>query len=190
MELSPAQILIVDDEPNIARIYGDALRYAGYAVLAACDGDAALALACGSPPDVILLDVMLPGASGLEWLPRFKAQYPETPVVMLTVLDEAAPATCAAHAGAFAYLVKPVPLNRFLDVVNQACAARRTCVQRRFGDLRLDLRDQQAFLDEKPLDLTATERRLLTCLARRPEGATYVDLGRPHGITPPRPTCP
>jgi len=176
VEISPAQILIVDDEPDNVRIYCDALRYAGYAVLAACDGGAALALAYDSSPDVILLDVVLPGASGLEWLPRFKAQYPETPVIMLTVLDEAAPADQAARDGAFAYLVKPVPLDKFLGGVSQACTARQTRAQRCFGNLRLDLRAQQAFLDENPLNLTLTERRLLTCLAHCPEGATYADL--------------
>ncbi len=176
MEISPARILIVDDEPDIACVYGDALRYAGYAVLSACDGVSALTLAHNYPPDVILLDVVLPGASGLEWLPRFKALCPETPVIMLTILDEAAPADQAARDGAFAYLVKPVPLDKFLGAVSQACTARRTRVQRCFGNLRLDLRAHQAFLNENPLDLTLTERRLLTCLARRPEGATHTEL--------------
>ncbi|MBN2002438.1 MAG: response regulator transcription factor [Anaerolineae bacterium] len=170
------QILIIDDEPDMVRIYSDMLRHVGYSVLSAHEGITALALARAYPPDIILLDILLPDVSGLELLPKFKALDPEVQVIMLTVLDEAVPAAQATRDGAFAYLIKSAHMDEVLKAVEQAWETRKAHTYACFEDLCLNLRTQQVFLNEQLVETTELEWRLLAYLSRHPEGAPYDTL--------------
>jgi len=158
------------------RIYADTLRHAGYAVLTACEGATALALARAYPPDVLVLDILLPGASGLDLLPQFLAPDPDLQVIILSVLDTADVAVTALQSGACTYLTKSASLHKFVDAVAAACQARHQRTYRRYGDLSVDLGARRALLDGDPVALTPYEWAVLGCLARAPEGVAYADL--------------
>lgn len=171
-----AQILIIDDEPDMVRIYSDMLRHVGYSVLSAHEGITALALARAYPPDIVLLDVLLPDISGLDLLPKFKALDSEVQVIMLTVLDEASPAAQATRDGAFAYLIKSAHLDEVLETVQEAWKIRKSHTTYCFEDFCLDLRTRQVIQNEKPVEVTDLEWRLLSQLARRPDGMSYDEM--------------
>ncbi len=171
-----AQILIIDDEPDMVRIYSDMLRHVGYSVLSAHEGITALALARAYPPDVMLLDVLLPDISGLDLLPKFKALDPEVQVIMLTVLDEASPAAQATRDGAFAYLIKSAHMDEVLETVKQAWETRKTHTCCCFEGLCLNLRTHQVIQNEQAIEVAELEWRLLVRLAHCPDGMSYDDM--------------
>lgn len=176
MNLLSSTILIVDDEPDMIWIYADTLRHAGYAVLTACEGEAALALARAYPPDLLVLDILLPKVSGLDLLPQFLALDPDLQVIILSVLDTADVAVTALQSGGCTYLTKATSLHTFVAAVTAACQTRQQRTYRRYGDLSVDLLARRALLDGDPVALTPYEWAVLDCLARASEGAAYTDL--------------
>ena len=113
-------IAIVDDDPDILQSMEMAFRHEGATVRTATDGLGALHLVRESKPDLLVLDMMLPGQSGFSVLERCRGMEPPIPVVMVTANQGRRHAALATSLGAAAYLVKPVPLGRLVDAV---CAA-------------------------------------------------------------------
>src|SRR5437879_1750474 len=104
--MSAPQILVIDDDPNITSLLRRALTYDGYAVTTAADGPAGLLTARDHPPDLVILDVMLPQLDGLEVCRRLRAAG-DTPILMLTARDEVSDRVQGLDSGADDYLVKP-----------------------------------------------------------------------------------
>ncbi|MEJ5309415.1 MAG: response regulator transcription factor [Anaerolineae bacterium] len=169
-------ILIVDDEPDMIRIYADTLRHAGYTVLTACESKTALLLAQEYSPAVILLDIMLPQTSGLDLLPQFLALNPDVQVIMLTVLDEAELAVTSLQAGAYTYLTKSVSIHQVVQTVTAAWQAWQLRTYHCYADLAVDLLARRAIVAGQPIALTPNEWNVLECLARQPAGLSYEDL--------------
>ena len=99
--------LVVDDDPTVGDVVGAYLERAGFDVLRAGDGVTALSLAAGAAPDVVVLDLMLPGIGGLEVCRRLRLDHPRIPVVMLTALGEESDRILGLEVGADDYVTKP-----------------------------------------------------------------------------------
>ena len=167
----PQTVLVVDDEPRIAAIAADYLRHAGFAVLIADDGTEALALARAKRPDLVVLDLGLPGVGGLDVARTLRAET-EVPIVMLTARVEESDRLLGLELGADDYITKPFSPRELV--------ARVKAVLRRtekgadaggllhLGDLTLDTNRLTVKRGESGIDLTPTEFQLLATLALRP----------------------
>jgi DNA-binding response OmpR family regulator len=172
-------VLVVEDEPLINQAVGDRLRAEGHQVVAAYDGPGAVAAFEEHRPDLVVLDVMLPGFDGLEVCRRIQQQRP-VPVLMLTARDDEADVLVGLGVGADDYLTKPfrmrelvarvAALLRRVDRAQQlaggSAAAPLPAVQ--IGALRLDSGARRTWLNEVELHLTQTEFDLLSALASAP----------------------
>jgi len=108
MALTPAsRILVIDDNPNVVDILGRCLREEGYGVLGALTSDEGLKLAILSRPELVLLDLTLPGTNGIELLKRIRSTNPTTRVIIVTGNTDPALAREALELGALAYIDKP-----------------------------------------------------------------------------------
>jgi DNA-binding response OmpR family regulator len=125
--------LVVEDDAPIRRGLCDALRYAGYAVEECFTGDAALATACAASPDLLLLDVVLPGKNGFEILQELRASHPQMPVIMLTARGAEEDRVRGLKLGADDYVVKPFSATELL--------ARVEAVLRRSAERPSDVRE-------------------------------------------------
>jgi len=162
-------ILVIEDEEKILNFLRRGLIYEGYRVETAADGAAGLAAARDNPPDLVILDWMLPGIDGLEVCRRLRAAS-NVPILMLTAKDAVADRVQGLDAGADDYLVKPFALDEVL--------ARLRALLRRakpeapeiltFGDLRLDTGTHQAFRGDRAVELTAKEYELLELFLQHP----------------------
>src|SRR6516164_9391344 len=108
------RVLVVDDDAAIRRSLERGLRLSGFTVLVAADGAAALDLVGTASPDVLVLDVSMPGLSGIEVCRRIRTEGDETPVLMLSALDELADRVAGLQAGADDYLIKPFALEELV----------------------------------------------------------------------------
>ena len=108
---SPIRALVVDDEPALGELLSTVLRYEGWEVETATAGQPALRAARTRPPDVVVLDVMLPDMSGLEVLSRLRALHPDVPVLLLTAKDAVADRVAGLTAGGDDYVTKPFSLE-------------------------------------------------------------------------------
>ena len=108
-----AHILLVDDDPHISQVLRRALAYDGYSVDVAHNGNDALQKTIEKPPDVVILDIMMPGMSGLEICDRLRKSGNQVPILMLTAKDAIADRVAGLDMGADDYLVKPVDLTEF-----------------------------------------------------------------------------
>ena len=162
-----SKALIIDDEQQMRRLLRMVLESRGYEVSEAADGQLGLQEAAFLRPDVILLDLGLPGMSGLEVLKRLR-EWSDVPVLILSVRDQEAVKLAAFDAGADDYVTKPFSTAELL--------ARLTAIQRRHGaddtanlqagPLVLDPVHHEASLSGQPLKLTPTEYALLAQLVR------------------------
>ena len=121
------RVLVVDDDPRILGLLRRGLGFAAYVVDTAADGEAALASARARPPDIVVLDVMLPGLDGLEVCRRLRMGDPSLPILMLTAKDRVPDRVAGLDAGADDYLVKPFDFDELLARVRAfyAVAGRR-----------------------------------------------------------------
>ena len=133
--MAQTKILVVEDDAPIRRGLCDALRYAGYAVEECPTGDAALATACAASPDLLLLDVVLPGKNGFEILRELRGSHPQLPVIMLTARGAEEDRVRGLKLGADDYVVKPFSATELL--------ARVEAVLRRSAERPSDLRELQ-----------------------------------------------
>ena len=173
-----ARVLVVDDDLTIAEVVGDYLRDAGLETRHAADGQSALSLAREWPPDLVVLDLMLPGIDGLEVCRRLRARWP-IPVVMLTALGEETDRVVGFETGADDYVAKPFSPRelalRIRSVLRRArgdglAGAPATGVITD-GDLAVDLGAHEVRLGTTLLSLTSREYDLLVFLMRHPRQA-------------------
>jgi DNA-binding response OmpR family regulator len=166
-------ILVVDDEPHIAEVVRDYLKQAGYRVLTASDGQTALVLARHERPDLVVLDLMLPGgADGLDVCRSVRRDpaLADVPIIMLTARTEEADRVIGLELGADDYVTKPFSPR---EVVARVRAVLRR-VQRdgppsgvvRIGELAVDLLNRTVMVDGESVSLTPTEFDLLAVLAQ------------------------
>ena len=163
------RILVIEDEDRIRQFLQRGLTYENYRVDVAGDGPTGLALARENPPDVVILDWMLPGMDGLEVCRRLRAAGP-VPILMLTAKDTVGDRVIGLDAGADDYLVKPFAFDELLARI-RALLRRAAPTQPevlRFADLNLDTGTRQAFRAERAIDLTAKEYELLELFMRHP----------------------
>ena len=161
-----SKALIIDDEQQMRRLLRMVLESRGYEVCEAAEGQLGLQEAAFHRPDVVLLDLGLPGMNGIEVLKRLR-EWSDVPVLILSVRDQETIKVEALEIGADDYVTKPFGTAELL--------ARLTVIQRRrftrqsaeivVGPLKLDLLHHEASLDEAPLKLTPTEFALLKVLA-------------------------
>ena len=164
-------ILVVDDEPRIAQLARDYLEHAGFAVLAAGDGHVALATAHARRPDLVVLDLGLPGMDGLD-VARALRRDSDVPIIMLTARDDELDRVLGLELGADDYVTKPFSprelVARVRAVLRRAERAQTPTDLITVGDLVLDVARMRVEVAGRPVDLTATEFQLLTALARQP----------------------
>src|SRR5215207_6972893 len=172
-------ILLVEDEPELARLIARELEAAGYVVRRAVDGPSALRQFAESPPQLVVLDWMLPGMDGLAVLRRLR-QGSAVPVLMLTARSEEVDRVIGLEVGADDYLTKPFGMRELIarvrallrrhERLHETLAADRAepTERLRYGPLDLDPIAHQAWLDDQPLDLTRTELAVLHLLVRNP----------------------
>lgn len=120
------RILIADDDTDTRSILVDYLAHCGYEVWAAGDGEQALALAQTQAVDIVLLDVVMPGLSGVELMPRLRALLPEVVIILLTAYGTIPQAVEAMRLGVFDYLEKPVELQQIRAVIERAWQEEQT----------------------------------------------------------------
>ena len=164
-------ILIVDDEPKIVQLARDYLEQAGFTVLSAADGTAALAAARSARPDLIVLDLGLPGTDGLD-VTRHVRRESNVPIIMLTARGEESDKLVGLELGADDYIVKPFSpkelVARVRSVLRRAEGAAAPRDVLRAADLTLDVPRMRLTVGDRPVELTATEFQLLAALARQP----------------------
>jgi two-component system response regulator MprA len=163
-------LLVVDDDPKIQSLMRRGLSFAGYAVDLAADGESALAMARDNPPDLVVLDVMLPGLDGLEVCRRLRAGAPELPILMLTGKDRVPDRVAGLDAGADDYLVKPFAFDELLARVRALLrrVRREEDESLRFADLTLDPATREVTRAGRRIELTAREYELLEYFLRHP----------------------
>src|SRR4051812_34198072 len=167
------RILVVEDEPIINQAVTDRLRGSGYDVVQAWDGPSAVAQCAESEPDLVVLDVMLPGFDGHEVCRRIQAQRP-VPVLMLTARDDEADILVGFGVGADDYLTKPFRMRELVARVGallrrvERAAELATRPVADLGDLRFDAASRRVWVAGAEVHLTPTEFDLLACLAASP----------------------
>jgi DNA-binding response OmpR family regulator len=169
--MADERILVVEDDPDLRQVMCDYLAKEGYHVVGAADGDEGLRLWRERRPDLIVLDWMLPGASGLDVAHRVRREG-ATPIVMVTARGEEADMVIGLELGADDYLVKPVSLRLLLARVRAVLRRAHGFAEEDsvlLGDLRLDLAAQRVSRNGAEVELTATEFKLLATLARSPD---------------------
>ena len=173
----PSTVLIVEDDPNtveLARLY---LARDGHKVLAAADGLEGLRLARGARPDLVILDLMLPGLDAME-VCRILREESEVPIVMLTARVEGEDRLAGLDLGADDYITKPFSPRelaaRIRAVLRRTAsgAVDRGPAELRYGDVTANLRLRAVHIGATPVRLTPTEFRLLVLLMREP-GRTF-----------------
>jgi two-component system alkaline phosphatase synthesis response regulator PhoP len=164
-------ILVVDDEARIVKLVRDYLTRAGFDVLDARDGDAALTMARVERPDLIILDLMLPGVDGLDVCRRLR-QESDVPIIMLTARVEEADRIVGLELGADDYVTKPFSpgelVARVRATLRRASGEMGPSTMLRAGDVKLDTASLTATVAGEPVDLTPTEFQLLAALVRQP----------------------
>ena len=167
-----ATILVVDDEPQIVLIVRDYLQHGGFAVLVASDGPAALRTARTGRPDLVVLDLGLPGQSGLD-VARALRRDGDVPIIMLTARSEESDKLVGLELGADDYMTKPFSpkelMARIRTVLRRAQGAQNASALIRPGaGVELDVPRMVARFGGKHVDLTKTEFELLATMARQP----------------------
>ncbi|ART67962.1 DNA-binding response regulator [Mycobacterium dioxanotrophicus] len=167
------RILVVDDEPTILSAVATRLRAEAFDVETAVDGPSAVATAAAIQPDLVVLDVMLPGFDGLEVCRRIQAER-AVPVLMLTARTDETDMLIGLGIGADDYLTKPFSMRELvarvmvlLRRVDRASADQPLSL----GDYRIDLAERRVHQGEQEIHLTRTEFDLLAFLAGRPRAA-------------------
>jgi len=171
------RILVVDDDPEIVSFLKRGLIYEGYTVDTASNGTEALAKARESEPDLVILDIMMPGIDGIEVWKRFR-QVSAVPILMLTAKGTVADRVVGLDSGADDYLVKPFAFDELLARM-RALLRRRQPSDRellRFNDLSLDTAAREVKRGDEIIELTSQEFDLLELFIRHPRQVLNRDL--------------
>ncbi len=168
--MSTPHILLVEDEVKLARFIELELMSEGYQISVAHDGMSALTLARESMPDIILLDWMLPGMTGVEVCRRLRSTGNKVPVIFLTARDDISDRVMGLDAGADDYVVKPFSIEELLARVR--AHLRRVQEENsdtlQFEDLSLNRRTREVFRGKRTIDLSVKEFDLLEYLLSHP----------------------
>jgi DNA-binding response OmpR family regulator len=166
-------VLTIEDDPAILRGISDNLRFEGYEVLTATDGESGYALLKKHKPDLILLDLMLPRMSGLEICRKLRAEHVQTPILMLTAKSEESDRVLGLDLGADDYLTKPFSLRELMARIR---ALLRRCEPQPndgpplpdtlcFGQVEVDFRSYEVRRNGRPVAMTRKEFAILRYLA-------------------------
>ncbi len=164
------RVLVVDDEENVTHLVSSALRFDGFETITADNGPSALAAVAEADPDLVVLDVMMPGMDGLGVLQNLRAAGSQVPVIFLTARDAASDRIGGLRAGADDYVVKPFSVEELLARVH--AVLRRSVPDEgregvlRVADLELDENSHEVTRGGVEVHLTATEFELLRYLMR------------------------
>ncbi len=163
--------LVVEDDPDIRRVVAAYLTKEGFDVLETADGADAVEQARSHDPDVIVLDLMLPGLDGIEVCRRVRT-FSDTYIVMLTARSEELDTLIGLSVGADHYMTKPFSPRELVARIRAAMRRPRTPVDtgtlRRFGALAIDPDSREVSVDGQPVALTRTEFEILDALSARP----------------------
>jgi DNA-binding response OmpR family regulator len=165
-----AHILLIEDEIKLARFIELELNSEGYRITVAHDGMAGLTLARESSPDLVILDWMLPGLTGIEVCRRLRTTGNKVPVIMLTARDEVQDRVAGLNAGADDYVVKPFSIEELLARVRAHLRRQQEDDQDvlQFADLSLNRRTREVFRGQRAIELTVKEFDLLEYLLSHP----------------------
>ena len=159
------RVLLVEDDRDIAEPLARALTREGYDVTAAGDGRVALNEVLDSPPDLIILDIGLPGMDGLDVCRHVRDVRPQVPILMLTARDGELETVAGLDAGADDYVTKPFRLSELLARI-RAMLRRSAPPELTAGDVRVDDASRRAWRGDRELDLSPKEFDLLAMLVR------------------------
>ncbi|MCX6460063.1 MAG: response regulator transcription factor [Actinobacteria bacterium] len=174
MSTPEARLLVVDDEPNIRDLLAESLRFAGFEVVTASDGLEAVAAATRERPDLVVLDVMMPGIDGFEVVRRLRAEGTRVPVLFLTARDDKADAINGLTVGGDDYVTKPFSLGevvaRIRALLRRSGYVAPEIVTDRltFADIELDDEAHEVFKAGERVELSPTEFNLLRYLMENP----------------------
>lgn len=165
-----AKILIIEDENKIARFVELELKYEGYEVEIASDGRTGLEMALHDNVDLVLLDIMLPGLSGIEVCRRIRLES-RVPIIMLTAKDDVTDKVAGLDTGADDYMTKPFAIEELLARIRVALNRQSKLHQPKvdilqIGELKLNLTSHSAFYGEDEIVLTKKEFELLEYLLK------------------------
>lgn len=167
------KILIVDDEVDIASSIQYVLNQEGFGTLLAHDGNKAMALFEGDKPDLIILDLMMPGIDGYEVCRRVRAQDRKTPILMLTARTSEIDTVVGLELGANDYIAKPVRLRELVARVKAHLRESPGVAQQqargiKLGNLAIDIDSRTVLVGGQQIDLTFKEFELLAAMAKHP----------------------
>ena len=176
------RILVVDDDPKIRTVVRRGLAYEGYRVVEAATGEEGLDKAREHLPDLVILDVMMPGIDGLEVTRRLRAAGDEIAILMLTARDEIKDRVEGLETGADDYLVKPFNFEELLARVHALLRRHAAPAGEilRFADLELDVDAREATRRNRRIELTTTEYNLLLLFMRHPRKVLTRDVIMEH----------
>ena len=164
-------VLVVEDELEIARVVRDYLQHAGFEVIVVGDGGSAVASVRSAKPDLLVLDLGLPGTDGLD-VAREVRRWSETPIVMLTARGDESDRIVGLELGADDYVVKPFSpkelVARVRAVLRRSRATQRGDEVIRVADVEVDTAKMRVTVAGRAVELTPTEFQLLAALAREP----------------------
>jgi two-component system response regulator MprA len=171
MQMMDHKVLVVDDEPNVRESLQIALGVAGFDVSVAPGGSEALERVSKEPPDLVVLDVLMPGVDGLEVCRRLRLEGSDLPILMLTARDQVPDRVAGLEAGADDYLVKPFALEELLARIRALLRRAKPEAESStltFDDVTLDYGTYQVTRGDRKLELTRTEFLLLELFMRNP----------------------
>jgi DNA-binding response OmpR family regulator len=188
--MNAVRILVIEDEPSIAEVVQIYLRRAGFSVQVVGDGQVALSLLKAELPDLVILDLMLPGVDGLA-ITRWIRDRSDVPIIMLTARRDEADRIAGLEMGADDYVVKPFSPQELVSRVRAVLRRMRSVSESEreaplvFGDIKIDPRTRLVTLAEQEIMLTAREFDMLWILANHPRQVFTRDqlLERVWGIT-------
>lgn len=166
------RILVVDDKANVRRLLQEYLTEQGYTVTTAENGRMALFAARREPPDLILIDIMMPEMDGYAFLQQYRQQDAKTPIIFLTAKLEETDKVIGLELGADDYITKPFGMRELLArvraVLRRTAEAPSTAEVLRVAAIVLDKSSRQVTVDDQPVKLTPSEFDLLAALMRSP----------------------
>jgi DNA-binding response OmpR family regulator len=168
-------VLAIEDDPAILRGLADNLRFEGYDVITATDGETGYRLQQERKPDLILLDLMLPRMSGFEFCRKLRGEGIQTPVLMLTARSEEPDRVLGLDLGADDYVTKPFSVRELMARVRALLRRSQPSSdgvpalpdELRFGDTQIDFRSYEARRNGEPVEMTRKEFAILRFLASR-----------------------
>lgn len=164
-------ILVVDDQSSVRQLLQEYLTEQGYKVYTAIDGQNALYMARREPPDLILLDIMMPKMDGYQFLRQYR-QERQTPIIIITAREEETDAVLGLELGADDYVVKPFRMRELVARIQAVLRRNQDSTEKfevyRQGEILVDERTHTVTVKEQPVSLTPIEFALLAIFMRSP----------------------